>query len=172
MATVFTEIDLKNYVPKLVLERAGDPSGTEISAEYWNTRWREATLQGNYNSKTLYELLQLLQSSILSSTNGTEGIAYPALTLGSTTTDGTLAGALQFMWQLIQALSSAVVEMAGSVEGGDQIIANLGNAISNVYTRAEADHLFQTKIAYGEEQVPSGTYPDGTIYLQLAPEDS
>ena len=61
MATVFTEIDLKNYVPKLVLERAGDQSGTEISAEYWNTRWREATLQGNYNSKTLYELLQLLQ---------------------------------------------------------------------------------------------------------------
>ena len=98
MATVFTEIDLKNYVPKLVLERAGDQSGTEISAEYWNTRWREATLQGNYNSKTLYELLQLLQSSVLSDTNGTEGIAYPALTLGSTTTDGTLAGALQFMW--------------------------------------------------------------------------
>lgn len=172
MANIFTDVDLSNYTPMLVLERAGDSSGTEISAEYWNTRWREATLQGNYNSKTLYELLQLLQSSVLSGTNGTEGIVYPALTLGNTTTDGTLAGALQFMWQLVQALSSAVVEMAGSIEGGDQIIANLGNAIGNVYTRAEADHLFQTKIAYGEEQVPAGTYPDGTIYLQLAPEDS
>lgn len=172
MGNVFKDIDLQNYVPKLVLERAGDPSGTEISAEYWNTRWREATLQGNYNSKTLYELITLLQNSILSDTDGTNGIVYPALTLGSTTTDGTLSGALQFMWQLIQALSSAVVEMAGSVEGGDQIIANLGSAISNVYTRTEADNLFQTKIAYGEEQVPAGTYPDGTIYLQLAPEDS
>ena len=44
--------------------------------------------------------------------------------------------------------------------------------MSNVYTRNEADTLFQTKNAYGEETVPSGTYPDGTIYLQLAPENS
>lgn len=172
MAKTFKDIDLIDYVPKLVLERSEDQSGTEISAEYWNTRWREATLQGNYNSQTLYELLKLLQNSVLSTTDGTEGIAYPALTFGSTTTDGTLAGALQLMWQLVQALSSAVVEMAGSIEGGDQIIANLGSAIDNVYTRAEADYLFQTKIAYGEDQVPAGTYPDGTIYLQLVPEDS
>lgn len=172
MAAVFKDINLNDYVPKLVLERVDDQSGTEVSAEYWNKLWREITLQGNYNAKTLYEILAFLNGSIMSKTNGTYNIAYPVLSLGDKTTDGTLAGALAFMWQLVQALASAVTEMAGQVEGGDQIIANLGSAMSNVYTRNEADTLFQTKIAYGEETVPSGTYPDGTIYLQLASENS
>ena len=115
MATVFKDINLNDYVPKLVLERVDDQSGTEVSAEYWNKLWREITLQGNYNAKTLYEILTFLNGSIMSKTNGTYNIAYPVLSLGDKTTDGTLAGALAFMWQLVQALASAVTEMAGQV---------------------------------------------------------
>lgn len=66
----YDDIDLNAWVPDLLVEDVNDRAGQVIEAVYWNAQWNKHKLQGDYNSKTIDEMLRKLNQSVWDTEDG------------------------------------------------------------------------------------------------------
>lgn len=65
----YDNIDFDTWVPNLLVEDVNDRAGQVIEAAYWNAQWNKHKTQGDYNSKTIDEMLRKLNQSVWSTTD-------------------------------------------------------------------------------------------------------
>lgn len=65
----YDDMDFDTWVPNLLIEERTDRAGQVIEAEYWNRLWNAHKTQGDYNSKTIDEMLRKLNQSVWSTTD-------------------------------------------------------------------------------------------------------
>lgn len=58
-------IELKKFIPKYLWEYINHPSGFIVNHEEFNEKWNLNVNQGDLNSKTLYQLIQLIIESVV-----------------------------------------------------------------------------------------------------------
>lgn len=65
----YDDFDFDTWVPKLLIEDVNDRAGQVITAEHWNELWNVHKEQGDYNSKTIDEMLRKLNQSVWNTTD-------------------------------------------------------------------------------------------------------
>ena len=66
----YNDIDFSTWVPDLLVEDVNDRAGQVIEAAYWNAQWNKHKTQGDYNSKTIDEMLRKLNQSVWDAADG------------------------------------------------------------------------------------------------------
>ena len=66
----YNDINIDTWVPDLLVEDLNDRAGQVIEATYWNAQWNKHKTQGDYNSKTIDEMLRKLNQSVWNPEDG------------------------------------------------------------------------------------------------------
>ena len=109
----YDDIDFDTWMPKLLVEDVNDRAGQVIEAVYWNAQWNKHKTQGDYNSKTIDEMLRKLNQSVWSTTDSLAMLYHADPTLAGRA-EGSVSEQLDWALENTEALLPVIEDDDGA----------------------------------------------------------